>query len=96
MDDAERFRLLGKYRTPRFCIGRTVFCEVRGEMVITGVTEAQIPWPVGRRGRERPSLVVYKDLAKAIRREGRVCRQPRRIKILLRRGRSPRGLRLYW
>lgn len=42
MDDAERFRLLGKYRTPRFRIGRTVFCEVRGEMVITGMTDAPI------------------------------------------------------
>jgi transposase-like protein len=69
MDDAERFRLLGKYRTPQFRIGRIVFCEVRGEMVITGMTDAPILWPVGRRGRERPSLVVYKDLAKAIRRE---------------------------
>ena len=36
MDDADRFRLLGTYRTPRFRIGRTVFCEVRGAMVITG------------------------------------------------------------
>ena len=36
MEETERFRLLGKYRTPRFRIGRTVFCEVRGAMVITG------------------------------------------------------------
>jgi hypothetical protein len=36
VDDADRFRLLGTYRTPRFRIGRTVFCEVRGAMVITG------------------------------------------------------------
>jgi hypothetical protein len=69
MEDTERLRLLGKYRTPRFRIGRTVFCEVRGEMVITGMTDAPIPWPVGRRGRECPSLVVYKDLAKAVRLE---------------------------
>jgi hypothetical protein len=69
MEDAERYRLLGQYRTPRFRIGLTVFCEVRGEMVITGMTDAPILWPVGRRGRERPSLVVYKDLAKAVRRE---------------------------
>jgi len=27
MDDAERFRLLGKYRTPRFHIGLAVFCS---------------------------------------------------------------------
>jgi hypothetical protein len=69
MEDAERFRLLGKYRTPRFRIGRTVFCEVRGEMVITGMTDALIPWPVGKKGRGRHSLIVFKDLAKAVRRE---------------------------
>jgi hypothetical protein len=44
MDDAERFRLLGKYRTPRFHIGQKVICEIRGEMTITGITEAAILW----------------------------------------------------
>ena len=34
----------------RFRIGRTVFCEVRGEMVVTGMTDAPIPWPVGKKG----------------------------------------------
>lgn len=69
MDDAERLRLLGKYRTPRFRIGRVVFCEARGEMTISGITDAPIPWPVGKGQRGRTSLIVYKDLAKAIRRE---------------------------
>jgi hypothetical protein len=65
MDDAERFRLLGKYRAPRFRIGGTVLCEVRGQVVITGMTEAPIPWPIAKGGRGRHSLVVYKDLAEA-------------------------------
>jgi hypothetical protein len=69
MEDAERFRLLGKYRTPRFRIGQRVRCEVRGEMIITSMTDAPIPWPVGKSGRGRHSLIVYKALAKAIRRE---------------------------
>jgi hypothetical protein len=43
MEDAERFRLLGKYRTPRFRYGRKVLCEVRGEVTIVGMTEAPIP-----------------------------------------------------
>jgi hypothetical protein len=73
MKDTERFRLLGKYRTPRFRIGRTVFCEVRGEMVITGVTDALIPWPIGKRGRGRHTLIVYKGLAKAVRRESELA-----------------------
>ena len=69
MEDAERFRLLGKYRTPRFRRGQRVRCLVRGEMVITGMTDAPIPWPIGKGYRGRHSLIVYKDLAKAIRRE---------------------------
>jgi hypothetical protein len=69
MEDAERFRLLGKYRTPRLRVGQRVRCLVRGEMVITGMTDAPIPWPVGKQDRGRRSLIVFKDLAKAIRRE---------------------------
>ena len=69
MEDAERFRLLGKYRTPRFRYGRKVLCEVRGEVTITGMTDAPIPWPIGKGGRGRHSLVVYKGLARAVRRE---------------------------
>ena len=38
-------------------------------MTICGLSDAPIPWPIGRRGRGRHSLIVYKGLAKAIRRE---------------------------
>jgi hypothetical protein len=69
MEDAERFRLLGKYRTPRFRIGQRVRCQVRGEMVITGMTDAPIQWPVGKHGAGRHTLIVFKDLAMAVRRE---------------------------
>jgi hypothetical protein len=76
MEDAERFHLLGTYRTPCFRYGRKVLCEVRGEVTIVGLTDAPIPWPFGRRGRGRDLLVVYKGLAKAIRRESEqaICR----------------------
>src|SRR6516164_8140106 len=69
MDDTERFRLLGKYQTPRFRIGQKVRCQVRGEVVITGMTDAPIPWPIAKGGRGRHSLVVYKGLARAVQRE---------------------------
>jgi hypothetical protein len=69
MEDAERFRLLGKYKTPRFRYGRKVFCEVRGEVTICGLSDAPIPWPIGKRGRSRNLLIVFKDLEKAIRPE---------------------------
>jgi hypothetical protein len=68
--DPERLKLLlllfGPYRTPRFRYGQAVFCEARGEVSICGLTDARIPWPIGKRGQGR-SLVVVLDLAKAVR-----------------------------
>jgi hypothetical protein len=73
VDDADRFRLLfGPYRTPRFRYGKVVFCEVRGEATICGLSDAPIPWPVGKRRRAK-SLVVYKGLAEAVRRESNLA-----------------------
>jgi hypothetical protein len=69
LEDADRFRLFGKYRTPRFRIGQRVRCQVRGEMVFTSMSDAPIPWPVGKCGPGRHSLIVYKDLSNSIRRE---------------------------
>src|SRR5947209_16955993 len=63
--------LFGPYRTPRFRYGSVVFCEVRGEGIITGLTDAPIPWPlgkVGKRGRAR-ALSVYRRFADADRLE---------------------------
>jgi hypothetical protein len=66
---ADRFRLLfSPYRTPRFRVGQRVCCAVRGEVVIVGLSEAPIPWPLCKVGKwHRP--VVYKGLARAVRRE---------------------------
>ncbi len=64
MVDADRFRLLGKYRTPRVRVGRVVRCEIRGEVEVVGFTAGPIPWPLGRttrrpaRGPGRPPPVV--------------------------------------
>lgn len=45
-------------------------CEMRGEVVITGITDGRIPWPVGRRRKERATtLVIYAGLVDALRRE---------------------------
>ena len=43
-------------------------CLVRGEVIITGISDAPIAWPIGK-VRQGRALVVYKGLAKAIRRE---------------------------
>jgi len=62
--------LLGAYRTPRFQYGASVMCEVRGEVIITGLTNARIPWPIAKRpGSRGRSLAVFGDLTDAVRRE---------------------------
>jgi hypothetical protein len=43
MNNADRLRLVGKSRTPRFRLGPVLHCEVLG----CGMTDAPIPWPVG-------------------------------------------------
>ena len=62
----------GPYRTPRFKYGSIVQDEVRGPVQIIGMTDAAIPWPIGRMGKAA-SPVVYRGLASAIRRESRVA-----------------------
>ena len=73
MAGAGRFKhRFGPYRTPRFRYGGTLRCELRGELVVTGLTDAPVPWPLGRRpGRSvrAGSLVLCGDLAEAVRRE---------------------------
>lgn len=51
MDDATRFQLIGTYSMPRFRYGRIVFCEVRGEVTLCGLTDAPMLWSIGKRRR---------------------------------------------
>jgi NUMOD3 motif len=58
----------GPYRTPRFKYGAKVECQARGDVMIVRLTAGRIPWPVGKTHRAT-SMVVYADLARAVRRE---------------------------
>jgi hypothetical protein len=73
MTDADRFDLLGKYTTPRVRVGRVLACEYRDrDVVVTGYTDARIPWPHGRPRGHRggtPGRVVYGGQAEAVRRK---------------------------
>jgi hypothetical protein len=71
MRDTDRFRLSGTYRTPRVRVGRVLSCEARDcDMIVTGYTDARIPWPMGRRPRySGRALIVFGDLARAVRTE---------------------------
>jgi hypothetical protein len=69
----DRVKLLhGPYRAPRLHVGDCATCLFRDcEVVVTGWTDAPISWPralpVGSMG--HPSLLVNKELARAIRLE---------------------------
>jgi hypothetical protein len=72
MRNADRFRLFGFYLTPRFKYGAIVQDEARGDVVIVGLSDGRIPWPLGYRLDWKcgtPALVLYKGLAKAVQRE---------------------------
>lgn len=51
-------------------------CVWRGEVVICGITDAPIPWPIAKLNGRWASLVVYRGLARALRTESNadVCR----------------------
>ncbi|HQR44272.1 MAG TPA: NUMOD3 domain-containing DNA-binding protein [Gemmatales bacterium] len=69
MRDSDRFQLrFGPYRTPRYRKGQVVICSARGQVTIVGTSDGKMPWPVGKTHRAK-SLVLYKDLERAVRRE---------------------------
>jgi hypothetical protein len=70
MIDRDRLKLLfGPYKPPRCRRGDVVFCDVRGEVVVRGMSSGRIAWPVTRLKRSRALLIVFAGLAEAIRRE---------------------------
>lgn len=62
----------GNYRSPPFKYGVKVDCLARGEVTIWGQSDGRIPWPIGKKG-SALSLVLYGDLAKAVRREAAIA-----------------------
>src|SRR5687768_7371338 len=67
-----RYRLLGKYRTPKVRSGQQVECLVRGTMRVVGLSDGRIQWPLAAsvdHPRGRRSLPLMGDLARAVRRE---------------------------
>jgi hypothetical protein len=72
MTDADRYKLLGRYRTPRVRIGTVLSCEYRDRDVkVIRYSGGRIAWPVGKpAGRSgSPGLVLYGGLAQAVQRE---------------------------
>ena len=71
----QRLKLrFGPYRTPKFKYGAKVMDERRGKVVIVGLHDGPIPWPIGKRGHSC-AIILYGALAKAVRREAGVAVQ---------------------
>jgi hypothetical protein len=74
MHDAHRYRLFhGPYRMPRCRIGGRLVCEARGEVVVRGISDAPIPWPLTRLKRGRLLHILCGGLVRAIRRESAIA-----------------------
>jgi hypothetical protein len=72
MSDANSFPLLGTYSTPPVRMGDPAVCKVRGRVEIVGLTDARIPWPIGKKrgkGDRSTAVVLCGDLVKALKRE---------------------------
>jgi hypothetical protein len=74
MPKVDRYRLLGRYSTPKVRYGHSAKCAIRGEVVFCGLSDAPIPWPLGRLSRpHKGKLVVFRGLVKALRLESAVA-----------------------
>ena len=72
LPDDRHLLLFGPYRSPAYERGDRASCLVRDcDVVITGWTDARMPWPmcVPLGGRSRPSILVDEELARAVRHE---------------------------
>jgi hypothetical protein len=63
MLEADRVKLLGTYRTPRFTYGDAVVWVIRGEVQIVGLSNGRIPWPKCRSAGWDRAIILYGDLA---------------------------------
>ncbi len=69
MRQSDRVKLhFGPYRTPLLRRGARVMCAIHGELIVEGLTDGRIPWPIGRGARQR-SIVLFRDLERAVERE---------------------------
>jgi hypothetical protein len=71
MNQADRFKFRGTYRTPDVRVGYRIRCEARGyPLLVTGFSDGTIRWPVGRSpGSGGSGLIVFGELAAAVRTE---------------------------
>lgn len=75
MNTHERFKLMaGPYAAPLVKHGDIVNCAVHGLLIVCGMTNGRISWPIGKKGpRERQRcIIVTGDLVAAIQKEAAI------------------------
>src|SRR5688572_11106364 len=66
----ERFKLhFGPYTAPKYRIGKTLQCAIRGKVPVCAQSNGHIPWPISKVGIGVKMLVICGDLLRALRRE---------------------------
>ena len=66
--------IAGPYKTPRCRVGRELFDFLRGDLVVIRISEAPIPWPMGRSHHVcRPIPIMTEGLARAVRLESELA-----------------------
>ena len=64
----------GSYKSPRFKVGQPLFDILRGDLVVIGVSEAPIAWPLGRSHPVcRPLPIMTVELVRAVRAESELA-----------------------
>jgi Helix-turn-helix domain len=74
VSEEDRIRLLhGPYKPPLVRVGRTLQCQIRGNLVVAKFSDGRIPWPMARNamnlGKGSAMYILCGDLARAIRSE---------------------------
>lgn len=66
MHDSDRYLLInGPYQAPRRRIGGRLFCELRGEVIVHGMSAGRIAWPRTKVGRSW-AFILCGDLSRAV------------------------------
>jgi CheY-like chemotaxis protein len=65
--------IAGPYHPLQCHVGDTLFCEIRGTVTVAGISNTPVPWPYTQSGGwGRPSPILCKELARAVRQEAAV------------------------
>ncbi len=64
----------GPYKSPRCKVGSRLYDILRGDLIVCGISDAPMPWPLGRSHPVcRPLPIVTVELVRAIREESELA-----------------------